>query len=176
VPRRARAYAETVTSREELAANLLHDRDERCHTEGDPMPDAEVLNLADWAWSLRRTPGALYEGRRSGFRMEREVIDALVPQPNGDAAFALYSVLLSEHGHSPGKRFALSFDGMSNAGLIGFGRDRFRTAIRLMLSLGLLRKAGSYVPGKQAQQYQLGRLLNPGDGLTGPSVPGGRVL
>lgn len=156
--KRARVYVELVDSCAELASNLMHDRDAHCEAGGDPMPDAEVVNIAEWAWGKRLEPGGLYEGRNSKFKVERAAMDHLLPQPGGAEAFALYSVLKSAHGHIPGKRFALDFDGMKGAGLIGFGRPRFRAARDQLLDCGLIRKSGGYVPGRHSQHFQLGRL------------------
>ena len=156
--KRARAYVELVDSCAELTANLMHDRDANCERGGEPMSDTEVVNIAEWAWAKRLEPGGLYEGRNSRFKVSRDAMDHLLPQSGGAEAFALHSVLVANHGHIPGKRFALDFAGMKNAGLIGFGRPRFRAARDQLLDCGLIRKVGGFVPGRQSQHFQLGML------------------
>lgn len=157
--KKAREYAPFVNSQDELCSNLLHDRDTLCEKGDHPMSDAEVVKIASWGWGLRSKPGALFKGRQSRFDMERNVMDVLLGIPGGGAeAFALYGVLKGDHGHIPGKRFGLDFDGMKKSGRIAFGRDRFRSALQILVANGLLRKSGGYIPGRQSQQYQLGRL------------------
>ena len=177
--KRARAYVELVDSCAELTANLMHDRDAHCETGGDPMSDTEVVNIAEWAWGKRLEPGGLYEGRSSKFKVSRDAMDHLLPRQGGAEAFALYTVLQSAHGHAPGKTFNLNFEGMKNAGLIGFGRPRYENARQQLLESGLLRKAGGYKPGERAQRYQLGLLTPPSDEAESlpcpPIPPGGRA-
>ena len=87
-------------------------------------------------------------------------MDTLLAHSNGGSeAFALHSVLVSVHGHSIGKRFTISFQGMKDSGRIAFGRNRFHAASKILLQEGLLRKSGGYAPGKNAQWYQLGSII-----------------
>lgn len=170
--KRARAYVELVDSLSELVENLLHDREAHCEAGGDPMSDIEVTRIAEWAWKKRLEPGGLYEGRNSKFKVERAAMDHLLKRPGGAEAFALHSVLIASHGHVPGKKFAIDFEGMKDAGLIGFGRPRFRSAREQLLDCGLIRKAGGYSPGQFSQHYQLGLLnLDEGDGSPFPPKP-----
>ena len=162
--RQARDYAPVVLSLDELTENLLHDRDAHCEAGADPVPDAQVRAIAEWGWKLR-TRGEIWEGRESVVKVRRDVMDALLSR--SAEAFALYSVLAAAHGHVPGKRFAVNHKGMKGARLVTFSRERFDKARELLIAQGLLRKAGTYQPGKCVQQYQLGRLpltpLTPGE-------------
>ena len=67
--------------------------------------------------------------------------------------------IVSVHGHSIGKRFTISFQGMKDSGSIAFGRNRFHAALKILLKEGLLRKSGGYAPGKNAQKYQIGSII-----------------
>ena len=158
--RQAAEYAPLVSDVEELVVNLNYDRDNLCEAGSHRVPDAEILKIAKWAWALRTKSGGLYQGRNSQFSIHRQTMDVLLAHSNGGSeAFALHSVLVSVHGHSIGKRFTISFQGMKDSGSIAFGRNRFHAALKILLKEGLLRKSGGYAPGKNAQKYQIGSII-----------------
>ena len=66
--------------------------------------------------------------------------------------------MIDNHGHLPGKRFALSFQGMRTAGLTVLSRPRFLAARRTLESAGLLRLAEKHRAGARAQTFVLTRL------------------
>jgi hypothetical protein len=70
----------------------------------------------------------------------------------------LLLTLIDRHGHLPGKRFALSFQGMRTAGLTVLSRPRFLSARRTLESAGLLRLAEKHRAGARAQTFVLTRL------------------
>ena len=109
------------------------------------MSVTEIAKIADWAW-VKRTQGELWRGRDSRFSIHRATMDAILGQEDGFSAFALYSVLVDVHGHTPGKHFSLSHAAMRETRLPGMGRPTFIRARDLLLELGLLRKVGGYVP------------------------------
>ena len=147
---------EFVNSAAELTANLCGLRDDLC---GNPatMPDSELQGIAGWAWK-RRLDGKIYRGRDSDVRLNRLALDALLPLTNGPDALALLLTLIDNHGHLPGKRFALSFQGMRTAGLTVLSRPRFLAARRTLESAGLLRLAEKHRAGSRAQTFVLTRL------------------
>ena len=154
--REAIRMVEFVDSAAELTANLCGLRDDLC---GNPatMPDSEVQGISAWAWK-RRLDGKIYRGRDSDVRLNRLALDALLPLPNGPDALALLLTLIDNHGHLPGKRFALSFQGMRTAGLTVLSRPRFLAARRTLESAGLLRLAEKHRAGARAQTFVLTRL------------------
>lgn len=147
---------EYVDSADELTANLCGLRDDLC---GDPatMPDSELRGIAVWAWRCR-LQGKVYHGRDSDVRVNRLVLDTLLPLANGPDALALLLTLIDKHGHTPGKRFALSYQGMRQAGLTPLSRDRFLAARRTLEAAGLLRLAETHRAGSRAQSFVLTRL------------------
>lgn len=147
---------EYVDSADELTANLCGLRDDLC---GDPatMPDSELRGIAGWAWK-RRLEGKIFRGRDSDVRLNRMILDTLLPLPNGPDALALLLTLIDKHGHAPGKRFALSHPGMRRAGLTPLSRDRFLAARRTLEAAGLLRLVETHRAGSRAQSFVLTRL------------------
>lgn len=156
---RAVALARRCPARGELTTALLRERDRSC--EAGPvdalMSDREVEGIAAWAWR-RKSEGRLYRGRASEFQVRRDVMDVLLRERSGHATWALYCVLRSEHGHRPGRAFALNHEAMKGAALIAFGRPAFDEAVRRLQELGLLYTDGRYVPGHRARRYRLGTM------------------
>lgn len=150
----AASLAWDATSEADLCANLTVERDRRCEAGAHPIADAEVQSLASWAWKARCN-GTLFAGRHSSVPLLRSDLDRFSPLRNGGDALLLLSQLRAAHGHSPGKRFAVDFPGMTASGLIAFSRERFIKARQVLLAMGYLVKQGSYVPGKVCQHYQL---------------------
>lgn len=171
------AMVEFVDSAEELTDNLASIRDDLCD---DPatMPDAELRNIAGWAWA-RRLENRIYRGRNSAFRVDRLALDALRGCANDADAIALLVVLVDQHGHNPGKRFPLDFKAMREAGLINLSIPRLRGARRTLEGAGLLRLAGKHRAGSRPQTYILTRLRPGADGAANvqnmPNAPRGSV-
>ena len=105
---------EYVDQPDELFENLRYIRDDQCD---DPatVHDEELRKIAEWAWS-RRLEGKVFRGRDSEFRLHRHALDALKCLPNASDTIALFVLLQDQHGHVPGKTFALSYQGMRKAG------------------------------------------------------------
>lgn len=55
-------------------------------------------------------------------KVNRSAMDQLLARSDGGGAALLYMLLLSNHGHHPGKVFAISADAMIAAGLIKMDR------------------------------------------------------
>jgi hypothetical protein len=94
---------EHVDDLEELADNLLFERDERCERP-ETVSDAEVQAIAEWAWT-KRLRNAVYTGRNSAFRVNRSAVDAIRNTGGSSDALALYVTLVDQHGHAPAKAF-----------------------------------------------------------------------
>jgi hypothetical protein len=101
------------------------------------VPDSEIIKVAEWAWKLR-TENRLWAGRNSVVQINRLVLDMLLPLAKGADAYALYSVVIANHGHQPGKIFAIVPDGMISAGLLGIGRRQIYRARVLLQKVGLI--------------------------------------
>jgi hypothetical protein len=149
----AMRMVELVDSADELTANLAGIRDDWC---ADPatMPDSELRGIASWAWTCR-LENRVYRGRDSAFPVQRRALDALRGLPNGADAIALLVVLQDQHGHSPGKRFALDFIAMRTAGLLDMSPPRLRKARRTLEGAGLLKLAGKHRAGSTHQSFVL---------------------
>lgn len=166
---------EVVDSLEELAANLEGVRDDLC-ADVSTMPDSELRAIAKWAWECR-LDNRIYKGRNSAFSLERSALDALRGWENEVDAIALYVMLKDQHGHTPGKRFALDFKSMRASGLTQLSIRRLRDARRTLEKVGLLALVGKHRAGAMHQTFTLCR-LNPDSAavaanvapLTGPRV------
>ena len=153
---------ELVDNATELQANLAGIRDDWCDDPGT-MPDSELRDIAGWAWKCR-LENRIYRGRDSAFPVQRLALDALRGQPNGADAIALLVLLEDQHGHQPGKRFALDFYAIRKAGLLNLSIPRLRAARRTLQSAGLLRLTGSHRAGSTPQTFSLTR---PNPGISG---------
>jgi Bifunctional DNA primase/polymerase, N-terminal len=120
------------------------------------FPDSEVVKLAEWAWN-KRLENRIWAGRNSTVQINRMALDALLPLEGGPDAFALYSIVVSNHGHLPGKAFAIVPDGMLAAGLLQISRRQIYRARDLLTKIGLL----VLVQRGRMKQPNLYRLQNP---------------
>ena len=145
-----------VDSAEELAANLEAVRDDLCASP-ETLPDAELRDIAEWAWSCRLN-NRVFQGRDSAFSVDRQALDALRRWNNETDAIALYVLLKGLHGHIPGKRFALDFKAMRAAGLSRQSIPRLRAARNTLQAVGLLEVAGKHRAGSVHRTYRLTRL------------------
>jgi hypothetical protein len=59
------------------------------------------------------------------------------------------------HGHIPGKRFALDFKAMRDAGLTRLSVSRLRAARRTLQAVGLVELAGNHRAGAVHQTFTL---------------------
>lgn len=143
---------ELVDGADELQANLAALRDDWC-TDPATMPDSELQGIAIWAWECRLN-NRVFHGRDSAFRVDRAALDAL--SGNVDA-IALFVLLVDQHGHVAGKRFALDFAAMRAAGLIDLTTPRLRAARRVLQGAGLLRMVSRHKAGAKCQTYALSR-------------------
>lgn len=145
-----------MDSADELTANLCGLRDDLC---GDPatMPDSELRGIAVWAWK-RRLEGKIYRGRDSDVRVNSLALASLLALANGPDALALLLTLIDKHGHAPGKRFALSYDAMRQAGLTRLSISRLRAARRTLQAAGLLQLVGNHRAGSVHRTFALARL------------------
>ena len=161
--REAVAMVEYVDSAEELEGNLAAVRDDLCH-DAATMPDSEVKAIAAWTWRAR-LENRIFRGRDSAVSLNRLALDALRQWHNEADAIALFVLLQDKHGHTPGKRFALDFKAMREAGLTRLSIPRLRAARRTLEAVGLVRLAGNYRAGSKHQTFTLARLRTPfGDG------------
>lgn len=142
-----------VGSQKDLLKHLLFERDRNCESPGT-LPDDEVKAIAAWAWKKRLT-NQMFAGRISSFRVDRSALDKIVGKPGGSDAIALYVTLIDQHGHLPGKTFALVYESMRNGGWTELSRRRFRAARRMLEEKGLLRLVNPAVRGGRAAQFQL---------------------
>ena len=159
------AMVEYVDSAEELAGNLEAVRDDLCH-DTETMPDSEVNAIAAWAWQ-RRLDNRIFRGRDSAVSLHRLALDALRRWDNETDAIALYVLLSDMHGHSPGKRFALDFKAMREAGLTRLSIPRLRAARRTLEAVGLVKLVGKHRAGSKHQTFTLARLRNQANECSG---------
>lgn len=159
------AMVEYVDSAKELACNLLAVRDDLCH-DIDTMPDSEVKGIADWTWRAR-LENRIFRGRDSAVSLHRLALDALRQWDNETDAIALYVLLQDQHGHSPGKRFALDFKAMREAGLTRLSIPRLRAARRTLEAVGLVKLVGKHRAGSKHQTFTLARLRTAGTDCSG---------
>lgn len=160
------AMVEFVDSADELEANLRALRDDLCQ-DSTTFRDSEVRAIADWAWRAR-LENRIFQGRDSAFSFHRLALDALRRWDNETDAIALYVLLVDMHGHSPGKRFALDFRAMREAGLTRLSIARLRAARRTLQAEGLVKLVGKHRAGSVHQTFVLAR-LRPG-GLDAQNV------
>ena len=154
--REAMQMLELVDSAEELAVNLAGVRDDLCE-DAASMPDSELRAIAAWAWKAR-LENRIYRGRDSAFSVHRLALDALRQWDNDTDAIGLFILLTDMHGHSPGKRFALDFKAMREAGLIRLSIPKLRAARRTLQAVGLLELVGKHWAGSVHQTFALTRL------------------
>ncbi len=154
--REAISMVEAVNDLDELLANLIYCRDEQCENPAT-IPDTELHKIAAWAWKCR-LEGKVYRGRDSEFRLHREALGALLGLPNSSDAIALFVVLQDKHGHTPGKRFSLHWEGMRGAGLTDLSERRFLAARRALEAAGILTVAGNHCAGQRSRSYRLHRI------------------
>ena len=155
------AMVEYVDSADELAGNLFAVRDDFCE-DAATMPDSEVMAIAAWTWRAR-LENRIFRGRDSAVSLNRLALDALRRWPNEADAIALFVLLQDMHGHTPGKRFALDFRAMKEAGLTGQSIPRLRAARRTLEAVGLVRLVGNHRAGSVHQTFALARLRSTGD-------------
>lgn len=165
--REAVAMVEYVDSAEELAGNLFAVRDDLCQ-DIDTMPDTEVKEIAAWAWRAR-LENRVFRGRDSAVSLHRLALDALRLWDNETDAIALYVLLSDMHGHSPGKRFALDFKAMREAGLTRLSIPRLRAARRTLEAVGLVKLVGKHRAGSKHQTFTLTRLRSADTDFSGIS-------
>ena len=167
--KRAVEYASLVDNVEGLIADLAALRNIEFD---DPatVPDSEVIKVATWAWK-RRLAGSSWSGRNSEVKINRLVLNALLPLPCGFEAYSLYSLLLANHGHRPARPFAIVPDAMKSAGLLNIGRRQTYRARDLLLEHGLLAQVRH---GGGIGNPSLYRLQSPAIAFTS-SGKGGRV-
>lgn len=154
--REALQMVEYVDSPEELAANLEAVRDDLCE-DAQSMTDSELQDIAKWTWQCR-LENRIFRGRDSAFSLHRLALDALRGCKNQTDAIAFYVMLLDNHGHTPGKRFALDFKAMRSAGLSRLSIPRLRAARRSLQAVGLLVQVGKHRAGSVHQTWALARL------------------
>ena len=180
--REAIRMVEYVDSAGELVANLEGVRNDLC-ADAATMPDSELRDIAKWAWQCRLNNN-VYRGRDSAFSVNRQALDALRRWDNETDAIALYVLLVDLHGHATGKRFALDFKAMRNAGLSRLSIPRLRAARCTLEAVGLLAVAGKHRAGSVHRTYTLTRLRpEAGEGANITNMPrpqgagkkGGRV-
>ncbi|QOF71873.1 bifunctional DNA primase/polymerase [Aminobacter sp. SR38] len=150
--RRAVEYAPLADDFDGLLADLVALRDIE-FDDAASVPDAEIQKVADWAWKLR-LEGKLWAGRNSEMGINRLATDLLLPRPDGADALALYILLVSNHGHQPGKTFAVVPDAIIAAGLLGMSRRQIYRSRDVLIEVGLLAivRKGRV---KQPNQYRL---------------------
>lgn len=140
------------------------------------LPASEVAAIAAWAWRAR-LENRIFRGRDSGVSLHRLALDALRRWPNEADAIALFVLLQDMHGHTPGKRFALDFRAMKEAGLTGQSIPRLRAARRTLEAVGLVRLVGNHRAGSVHQTFTLARLriaANEGGGIVHIGKPRSR--
>lgn len=154
--RRAIEYAPLADDFDGLVGDLVALRDIE-FDDAASVPDAEIDKVARWAWQLR-LQGNLWSKRNSGVKINRLVLDYLLPRRDGADALALYNLIQSEHGHVPGKKFAIVPDAIIDAGRIGMPRMRVYRARKVLLDAKLLAlvKQGQFTDGqRQPDQFRL---------------------
>jgi hypothetical protein len=157
--KKAVEYCHCVDTFEDLLGDLMALRDLQFEDAGS-VSDDEVTAVARWTWR-KRAEGKLYAGRNSGVRFNRMAMDMLLARPDSGDAALLYMLLLSNHGHLPGKVFSIVPRAMIKAGLISISKNRLYRAIEVLLDECLLvcvRQAWVTPTGAEPSQY---RLLSP---------------
>jgi Bifunctional DNA primase/polymerase, N-terminal len=120
----------------ELACILRERADEWCDQHADPVGDAEIADLARWAFIIQR------EGRNWVGREPRHpVMEAELLACGGSHAFTLLAFLRIKHGARSrrGESFALAVEAMVEANCIPwFTAHTYRAAIAALLASGQL--------------------------------------
>jgi hypothetical protein len=129
--KKAVEYCHCVDTFDELMADLMALRDLHFEDAGS-VSDDEVVDVARWAWR-KRAEGNLYAGRNSVVKFNRMAWDAISARDDGEAAWMLYTLLLTEHGHMPGKVFAIVPDGIIKAGRLKISRPMLYRARDVLL-------------------------------------------
>jgi hypothetical protein len=129
-------YCHCVETFDELLADLMALRDLQFEDAGS-VSDDEVVAVARWTWR-KRAEGKLYAGRNSEMKVNRSAMDQLLARSDSGDAALLYLLLQSNHGHHPGKVFAIAADAMISADLIKMSRDRVYRARDVLLDECLL--------------------------------------
>jgi hypothetical protein len=135
----ARQLAPCCDSEQEIFDNLIGFRDLECE-DPDSLPDREVQAIAAWAWKLR-CENRLWGGRNSVVSLNRLVLDRLAQHKHGSDALMIYLIVAANHGHIPGKQFAIVPDAMIENGLITLSRNRAYRAIHTLIDVDLLQLA-----------------------------------
>ena len=133
--RKAVEYAPVADSLDGLIGDLAAMRDIE-FDDAATVPDSKIIKVAEWAWKLRTENRLWAESENSVVQINRLVLDMLLPLAKGADAYALYSVVIANHGHQPGKIFAIVPDGMISAGLLGIGRRQIYRARVLLQKSG----------------------------------------
>lgn len=90
-------------------------------------------------------------------RLRRNAITLLAgsADPRAPVATQLYAVLLSAHGHIPGRRFAIVPDGLKSHGVLVRGRAQIYAAIQFLVEVGLIIRVRGPLTVKDAALYTL---------------------
>lgn len=154
---RAVALAKNASSQLELETSLLEYARAHLATWENFSP-SQVPSIASWAWDKRKA-NKLYGRENSEFRLGRQAMDLVrkLPSKRVPDAWFLYSLLVSVHGHEPGKVFAIAIDSMVTKSHLPFGKSTGYVARENLLSLGLISRVQSGKFGK-ADKF---RLVNP---------------
>lgn len=154
--KKAVGMVEFVDSFDELEANLLAIREDLCQ-DACTLTANEVAAIAAWAWKAR-LENRIFRGRDSAVSLHRLVLDALRQCENETDAIALYVLLRDQHGHTPGKRFALDFKAVRTSGLTRLSVPRLRATRRTLQAVGLVALVGCHRAGSVHQTFTLARL------------------
>lgn len=144
--------AAAVGTLDALVAELMDFRNLEVENPASVFDD-EVQKAATWAWNLR-LECKLWRGRNSEVRINRLALDLLLPRDGGDVAIALYLLLVSEHGHLPGKLFAIVPTAIIKAGRMSTSRNRLYKARDMLLEEHLLELVHRG-RGKKPHMYRL---------------------
>lgn len=153
---RAVEYAPMAEAFDDLLGDLTALRDIE-FDDAASVPDSEIMQVAEWAWGLR-LEGRLWVGRNSTVQINRMAIDYFGSIRNGGDACLLYNVLLANHGHHPGKEFAIVPDAMIEAGLISMPRARLYRAREFLIEakfVDLVRSSYRGAKGWVPDQFRL---------------------
>jgi hypothetical protein len=134
--KKAIEYCHCVDAFDDLLADLMALRDLQFE-EARSVSDDEVVKVARWTWR-KRAEGKLYAGRNSEVKINRMALDALQLRRDGAAALSLYMLLLSEHGHHPGKVFAIAPDAIIAANRLSMHRNTIYRARDVLIDECLL--------------------------------------
>jgi hypothetical protein len=151
--RHARELISTAATLEQFTMDLLAFRDRKLDEPGN-FADEQVSNLAHWFWE-KREKGELWAGRDSVVKIHRSVIHELAARGEGPAML-LYSLLNADHGHVPGKTFAVVPDALRASGRVKAGRRQLYAAIDVLMELGLLVCVANPVGRQNCRLFRLG--------------------